>query len=262
LFKDLFTIFGYTVQTHGVVSVIAIILAYGVAKVMVKGTVYEKHMPNFTFYALIGAIIGARFWHVFIFQWPYYSQNPEQILMFWHGGVSILGGIVGGAIVMIFYTYKHKLSFFELADYLAPALILGQGIGRIACLLAGDVFGSPTGGNFGIIFPEGTNAYSYYGSQPLWPAVVWESQGDFVIFAILFILSGRKLPKGWLFLAYVVMYFMQRFMLEFLRGDSPDYLFNLTAGQWTSFWVIIAAIILGIILLIRQNKQGVNKAKL
>lgn len=161
---------------------------------------------------------------------------------------------------MIFYTYKHKLSFFELADYLAPALILGQGIGRIACLLAGDVFGSPSGGNFGIVFPEGTNAYSYYGSQPLWPAVVLESQGDFVIFAILFILSGRKLPTGWLFLAYVVMYFTQRFMLEFLRGDSPNCLLNLTAGQWTSFWVIMGAIILGIILFIRQNKQGSQRS--
>lgn len=90
MYKDLLTIFGYTIQTHSVVSLIAIILAYGVAKVMVKGTVYDKHMSNFTFYAVIGALIGARFWHVFIFQWPYYSQNPEQILMFWHGGVSIL----------------------------------------------------------------------------------------------------------------------------------------------------------------------------
>lgn len=257
MFKDLFTVFGYTVQTHSVVSMIAILLAYGVAKVMVKNTVYEKHLFDFSFYAVIGAVIGARIWHVFIFQWPYYSQNPEQIFMFWHGGVSILGGIVGGSIVLIAYTYKHKLSFFELADHLAPALILGQGIGRIACLLAGDVFGSPTGEDFGISFPEGTSAYSTYGSQPLWPAVIWESQGDFVIFALLFILSGRKLPKGWLFLTYVALYFGLRFILGFFRGDSPDYLFNLTAGQWTSIWVMIAAGVLGIILLIRQNRQRV-----
>ncbi|WP_170006495.1 prolipoprotein diacylglyceryl transferase [Bacillus fonticola] len=261
MFKDFITIFGYTIQTHGVVSVIAILLGYGVAKVRVKGTVYEKHMDNFIFYAIIGAIIGARFWHVFIFQWPYFSQNPGEILMIWKGGISILGAIVGGIIVLFFYTRKHKLSFFEMADYLAPALILGQGIGRAAELLAGDVFGSPTGGNFGMVYPEGTVAYSYYGSQPLWPADIWESQGNFVIYAILVILGAKMLPKGWLFLSYIAMYFAQRFILEFFRGDSPNYLFNLTAGQWTSIWVIIAAIISGIILFVRQNKHRVKDAK-
>ncbi|MDC3425765.1 prolipoprotein diacylglyceryl transferase [Aquibacillus sp. 3ASR75-11] len=259
LFKDFITIFGYTVQTHGVVSVIAILLAYGVALVGMRGTVYEKHMESFIFYAVIGAIIGARFWHVFVFQWPYFSQNPGEILMIWKGGISILGAIIGGLVVLIIYSYKHKLNFFEFADYLAPALILGQAIGRAAELLAGDVFGSPTGGNFGMVYPEGTVAYSYYGSQPLWPADIWESQGNFVIYAILVILSARKLPKGWIFLIYFILYSFQRFMLEFLRGDSPRYFLNLTAGQWTTFWTIIAAILLGAYLLFRQKKLALNE---
>lgn len=259
MYKDLFTIFGYTVQTHGVVSVIAIILAYGVAQVRVKGTPFEQHLDRFLVYAIIGGIIGARIWHVFIFQWPYFSQNPGEILMIWKGGISILGATVGGIAVLLWYSYKHKFNFLEIADYLAPALVLGQGIGRAAELLAGDVFGNPTGGNYGMVYPEGTVAYSYFGSQPLWPADVWEGQFLFAVFAILYILSSKSLPKGWLFLTYIILYSFQRFMFEFIRGDSPKYFLNLSAGQWTTFWVIVLAILYGAYLYVQQKMHNAKK---
>jgi hypothetical protein len=64
------------------------------------------------------------------------------------------------------YTWRHKLNFWEFADIMAPSIIFGQAIGRIACLLNGDAYGSPTGSNFGLVYPEGTMAHNAYGSQP------------------------------------------------------------------------------------------------
>ncbi|WEG12571.1 prolipoprotein diacylglyceryl transferase [Pullulanibacillus sp. KACC 23026] len=255
--KDLFNLFGYVVQTHAVISLLAIFLGYGVGLAMMKGTVYYKHLQEFILYGVVGAIIGARIWHVFVFQWPTYSQHPLQILEIWQGGISIEGAIVGGIVTLIIYTRIHKISFWEMADYSAPALILAQGIGRIACFMNGDAFGSPTHLKMGIVYPKGTIAYDYYGSQPLWPAEVWESQGNMILFCILFmifIFYRHKLPKGLIVCLYVFLYFLERFILEYFRGDSPRY-GALTGGQWSAIALMILAVLGAIFLFIRNKRK-------
>ncbi|MGV3487581.1 MAG: prolipoprotein diacylglyceryl transferase, partial [Tuberibacillus sp.] len=252
--KDLFTVFGYTVQTHAVVSVIAILLGFGVALTLTKKTIYQEHVRNYIFWALIGSIIGARLWHVFVFQWPYYMHHPAEIIAIWNGGISIMGAIVGGIVSLMLYVYKHKLDFWEFADYLAPPLVLGMGIGRVACFFGGDAFGSPTHLGFGVVFPEGTIAYDTYGSEPLWPVIIWESQGDIFIFAILLYLLGKKFFKGFIFTVYLFLYGVLRFVLEFFRGDSPDYA-GLSGGQWTAIAFMVIALIIFVYLFIKQPKK-------
>jgi phosphatidylglycerol:prolipoprotein diacylglycerol transferase len=137
---------------------------------------------------------------------------------------------------------------------LAPAIILAQGIGRIACFLNGDAFGSPTGSNYGIVYPPGTDAYATYGSKPLFPAEVWEGQLDVVSFALLLIIKQRKLPTGFLFLIYNVLYNAERFGLEFLRGDSPR-TFGLTAAQWTGITVFLLCILFSIYLVYKEKQK-------
>ncbi|MDP4083671.1 MAG: prolipoprotein diacylglyceryl transferase [Bacillota bacterium] len=262
--KDLFNLFGYVVQTHGVVSVIAILLGYGVGLALTKKTIYYNHLQNFLMYGLVGSIIGARIWHVFVFQWPTYSHHPLQILKIWEGGISIEGAIAGGIITLIIYCRVQKISFLEFLDYISPAVILAQGIGRIACFMNGDAFGSPTGGNFGIVYPKGSYAYNYYGSKPLWPAEVWESQGNMIIFCILFmllVLAGHRLTKGWIASFYVFLYFSERFILEFFRGDSPRYN-HLTGGQWSALAIILIDLGLMIFLALRDRKGNQKEAKI
>ncbi|WP_083511573.1 prolipoprotein diacylglyceryl transferase [Alicyclobacillus acidiphilus] len=231
----------FMVRAYGLVVLLAIFLGAQVAITLARFTAkkFEEHIVPLVYTVVIAAIIGARFWQVFFFEPSYYLAHPVEIIAIWQGGLSIQGGIIGGILAGIWYSRRHHLPFWELADTLAPAIILGQGIGRIACLLNGDAFGSPTGASFGLVYPPGTLAYQTYGNQPLWPAEVWESQADMVIFAVLFALSRRRMPKGTLFLTYNVLYAAVRFGLEFLRGDSPRYLFDWTAAQWTSVAVII-----------------------
>lgn len=255
MYKDLFTVFGYTVQTHAVVSVIAILLGFGVALMLTKKTMYQEHVYNFIFWALIGSIIGARIWHVFVFQWPYYMHHPLEIIAIWNGGISILGAIVGGIVACILYVYKHKLDFWDFADYLAPPFILGMGIGRVACFFGGDAFGAPTTLGYGIVFPPGTIAYDTYGAVPLWPVIIWESQGDIFIFAILLYLLGKRFLKGFVFTAFIFLYGVLRLIMEFFRGDSPRYA-GLTGGQWTSIGFMIIGVIILVYLLIKRSKKG------
>ncbi len=249
----LFEIGGFSLNSYGVIVVLAISLAFGVAYYLARGTQYQKHLPNLIVYLVLGAIIGARIWHVFFFQWWYFSNHLSEIFAIWNGGISIQGALVGGLITTIIYTKKHKLSFWEFADILAPAIILGQAIGRIACFLNGDAFGSPTGLGFGIVYPAGTIAFEKFGSAPLWPAEIWEGQLDFVAFGILIALKNVKLPTGTLFLGYSIMYSIIRFNLEFLRGDSPRYAMEWTAGQWTSITIFLISLIFMLHLLRRHQ---------
>lgn len=240
----LFEIGGFAIQSYGIVVALAVLLTLGVAFYLTKNTIYQSHLMDSVVYVLIAAILGARIWHVFFFQWGYYSQNLSQIFEIWNGGISIMGALVGGFIGMAIYTWRKKISFWGFMDLIAPAIILGQAVGRIACFLNGDAYGSPTGLGFGIVYPEGTMAFDSYGSQPLWPAEIWEGQWGLIVFGLLLIMRNMKLPTGVHFLVYNILYAVGRFMLEYLRGDSPRYALQWTAGQWTSISMILIAFLL------------------
>ncbi|MCY9659625.1 prolipoprotein diacylglyceryl transferase [Paenibacillus chondroitinus] len=249
----------FPIRSYSILFVLAIILGYGVTLTLAKLQKKHElanHLTNLLIPMMIGAIVGSRFWQVFLFDWGYYSQHLGEIIAIWHGGLSIQGGIVGAVIVAIWYVRKHKISFWKLADLCAPGLILGQSIGRDANLMNGDAFGDPTGGNWGILYPEGTIARDTYGDKPLYPAEVWEGQMDIIIFALIMILLQRKMKRGYLFLITNAIYNAGRFMLEMLRGDTPKYLFQWTTAQWTAVGVIILCILAGIYLHYNDKKRS------
>lgn len=252
----LFHIGDFPVRSYGLLIAIAILLSIGVATYLARQAGrYAEHVSGLAVYAIVGALIGARLWQVLFFDWQYYSHNLLEIIAVWHGGMSIQGGLVGGFVGGLLYTRKYKLPFWDFADIAAPAIVMGQGIGRIACLLNGDAFGSPTGSNFGLVYPPGTFAYETYGSQPLWPAEVWEGQWDLIVMALLLILKQRKWPTGYVFLFYNILYSAGRFLLEFLRGDTARTM-GMTAAQWTSLAVIAVALGLMVYLKIRPAQVG------
>jgi phosphatidylglycerol:prolipoprotein diacylglycerol transferase len=117
----------------------------------------------------------------------------------------------------------------------------------------GDAFGDPTGGNWGILYPNGTNARATFGDHPLYPAEVWEGQMDVIIFAIIMMLLQKKLKRGYLFLITNVLYNFGRFLLEMLRGDTPKYMLGWTTTQWTSVCIIIICIAAGFYLRLKQS---------
>lgn len=248
----------FPIRTYSVIFVTAFLLGLGITAALAKlqgKQHFIEYIVDVAPFLFIGGIIGARFWQVFFFDWDYYSANPGEIIAVWHGGLSIQGGIVGALAVGIWYVRKHKLPFWELADLCAPGLILAQSIGRDANLMNGDAFGDPTGGNFGILYPVGTNAQATFGARPLWPAEIWEGQLDVIIFALLFILLLKSPRKGYLFLSYAILYNVSRFLLEMLRGDSPRFLFNFTAAQWTAVAVIFISLAAGIYLRLHHEEK-------
>ncbi|WP_434510468.1 prolipoprotein diacylglyceryl transferase [Desulfitobacterium sp. AusDCA] len=251
----LFTINGFSLRSYGVIVALAIILGTGVAYVLAsEEKEYRDYLLDLLVYAVIGSIIGARLWQVFFYEWDYYSVHPSEILKIWHGGLAVQGSLVGAFLVGGLYTRLKKIDFWRLADIATPGLILGQGIGRIACFLNGDAYGTPTNSGFGLVYPPGTPAFDVYGNQPLWPAEIWEGQWDIIVFVIILILlRWRKWTKGTLFLTYIILYSLGRFALEFLRGDVTSHFLSLSSGQWgTIGGIVLALVCLGTLRLRRK----------
>jgi len=88
------------------------------------------------FYILISAILGARALYIVV-EYRYFLANPLEIFMFWKGGLVFYGGFLASVIFAWYYIRKHQLPLWPLADVLAPALALGQAIGRWRCYFAG-----------------------------------------------------------------------------------------------------------------------------
>ena len=253
----LFFIGDFPIRAYGTMLALAIICGGSVAYFLLKkdGRGWHQHIIDFSITVAIAGLIGARLWDVFFFDWQYYGNHLLEIPFVWQGGMAIQGGVVLGTLAGYWYLRKHNIDFWAFADIFAPALILAQSVGRMANLFNGDAFGHPTGGNFGILYPESTLAYHTYGNQPLWPAEIWEGQIDILIFVVLILFSSFKHAKGQVFVLYAILYSAARFCLEFLRGDYVNLTMGLKSAQMTSLIVMIVGICLFIYFGYLDKKQ-------
>lgn len=241
----LFFIGDFPIRMYGLTLCMAIFLATGTAYFLAKQDGrWHEHVLDLGIYGGFAGLIGGRLWDVFFFDWDYYSEHLLEIPYVWQGGMAVQGGMLAGILAGICYLRYHKIEVLTFGDIVIPALIMGQAIGRIANLLNGDAFGTPTGGNFGLLYPEGTLAFKTYGTQPLWPAEVWECQGDIVIFVLLLLFRTTDHKKGQAFFLYPMLYSILRFFLEMLRGDYAEpWLWGLKSAQATSIGFFLVGLV-------------------
>lgn len=225
------------------------------------GRGWEQYIFDFGLTIAFAGILGGRLWDVFFFDWDYYQHHLTELLNVWQGGMAIQGGLIFAFVAAYIFLRRHHIPVLPFADLAAPAVILGQSVGRMANLMNGDAFGHPTGGNFGILYPDTTLAYHTYGAQPLWPAEIWEGQGDILIFVALLWFSSFKHARGTVFCLYIMLYSLLRFFLEFLRGDYGTLAFGLKSAQITSLSAFVIALISFVILHILYGKEDTKEEK-
>ena len=168
---------------------------------------------------VIGAIPAARLYYV-IFEWPTYAPHPENIIKIWEGGIAIHGALIGGSIAAIIFAKFKRISFWQLADVVAPSVALGQAIGRWGNFFNSEAFGSQTDLPWKLCIPRAINACEY-----VHPTFLYESLWNLLVFSILiwlFIDDNRhhRLKAGSIFLVYLIAYSIGRFAIEGLRTDS------------------------------------------
>jgi phosphatidylglycerol:prolipoprotein diacylglycerol transferase len=171
-------------------------------------------------WALIGGLLGARLLLVIV-DWDHYWSNPRELWGLLRSGGVFYGGLIGGIGVGVWYVLRHNLSVWRVADVAAPAVVLGQAIGRLGCLAAGCCFGKPTDVAWAVTFRDAQAARELATpvDTPLHPTQVYESMAAALVFAFLLWLAPRKRFHGQVAAAYVILYSASRFGIEFFRGD-------------------------------------------
>jgi phosphatidylglycerol:prolipoprotein diacylglycerol transferase len=233
-------------------------------------------------WVIIGSIIGARAIYVAT-QWQDYVGQKENILRITEGGLSIHGGILGAMIFGWFYCRAKGLDYWKMADFVFPGVPLGMFFGRIGCFLNGCCYGIKCAPDFplGVKFPNaetwmqrgyssdlaalydaGQAALDQYARHP---AQLYEAFGALAIFWYLINFRQNKVFKGHVFLMFVWLYSVLRFIVEFYRFGDPE------TGKGSSIvlWHLItmaqlASLILGIaaFFLMQELKRRTVLAKM
>jgi phosphatidylglycerol:prolipoprotein diacylglycerol transferase len=213
-------------------------------------------------WVLIGGIVGARLWHIFTPQpsqipfmdTAHYLTNPLDAIAIWNGGLGIPGGIIGGGLALYLFTRRRKLIFAEWADIAAPAVALGQAIGRWGNFFNQELYGLPTTLPWGIRIDNPVAPYT--SNMRFHPLFLYESLWNLAnMFFLLWMGQryGEKLRKGDIFLLYLVGYPVGRFLLEFLRVDAAQ-----VAGININQWVSLAVAVLAAVLLFLRHRKPVT----
>lgn len=226
----IFSIGHFMVRWYGVIVMSAVVAGvWLVAREAERKGFPKREIYDGALAVILGGLLGARLFHV-LDHWPHeYARDPVRALYVWEGGLAIWGGVVGGLLAITVLAWRRGWRLPRLLDAVAPGLVLAQGLGRAACIITGDAMGKPTTGPFGFAYTN-PNAMVpklgvYYTPMPVYEIIV-----NVGIFALLWQLRKQRWPDGLLFLVYVVLYSLARFLLAF-TSSYQVLAFGLTQSQ-------------------------------
>jgi phosphatidylglycerol:prolipoprotein diacylglycerol transferase len=219
MFPILIKIGSVELRSYGVMIALAFIVGtwLGAREARRKGFDPEL-IYDLLFVVMLSSLAGARLYYVLVSEPLGYLRHPWEILAIWKGGMSLHGGLLGGLLAGVWFTRSHRLPFWRFADTVTPAIMLGQAVGRMACVLNGCSYGKPTSLPWAIIFTNPSSAAPH--NIPLHPTQFYELSTDLALFGVLWLLRKRMRFDGQLFLIYWMSYGFARLILESFRGDS------------------------------------------
>lgn len=240
----------FSLRWYGLLMVLAILLAiyYALFKAKNKPNLPKDKLEELFFYLLIFGLIGARLYHVFFFSWDYFSAHFFDIFKIWQGGLAIQGAILSSVLVIYFWIRKQAINFWQISDWLAPALALGQFLGRWGNYFNQELYGLPTTTWLGIPIEYKNRVEGFENFVYFHPTFFYESVLNLLSFVFLIFLINKKAKPGLVTLFYLLNYSLIRFFLEFLRIDPAPFLFTWRLPQLVS---LTAFLVLVFIILFR-----------
>lgn len=278
----LFSIGRLEIRVYSLMYIIALFVGIYLAKKDKKGIRNPKDIEDFAFISLFSGLIGARIYYV-IFNWSYYSKHLLDIFAVYKGGLAIHGGIIGGALGVLYFSKKKGYSYYQLSDMAVSPLLLGQALGRIGNLANGEIHGVPTitpisvilKGQFnewwqmynslsiaekmqykpvvpfGIVFPENTMAGMEFPNMPVHPAMIYEMILNIIGFLFMwFYLRNKNIKTGVLTYSYLIIYGIIRIIVSTFRAEDLMFL-----GVKMPYVISAVMIIVGIIGIWKINTK-------
>ncbi|MCZ6646747.1 MAG: prolipoprotein diacylglyceryl transferase [SAR324 cluster bacterium] len=257
----LFTLGPLSVGWYGLMYGLSFLLGYWILVRQARkygGPVSAEDHSLLMTYIILGVVIGGRLgWVIFYGGLPYLYE-PLRIFQVWKGGMSFHGGMLGVATAWWLFARRHNIHIVTLSDLVSPVIPLGLMLGRIGNFINGELYGKPTDGSWGVIFPGDAEGL------PRHPTQLYEAFGEgLLLFAVLQILRPYLKRKGLTTALFLVGYGVARALVEFVRLPDRDigYLWKfVTMGQALSLPMILIGGAWALIVLMRPQPQSSDSA--
>ncbi|HTM44292.1 MAG TPA: prolipoprotein diacylglyceryl transferase [Polyangiaceae bacterium] len=221
---------------------------------------HEDDANDFVLYGVIAVLAGARFGHVFFYEWDRFVEkfptDPFWVFKIWQGGLASHGATIGLLFAMWLFTKRRHQSFIEGCDRFSFSAALGSTLIRIGNLFNSEIVGKLTDQTWGFRFPRYDR-----GEDPIplrHPSQLYEMTLGLTVMASLYFadraLGKERRPRGALISIFFVVYFTGRFIVEFFKENQSDFEKNLplTMGQLLSIIPILAGII-GLVISLKKK---------
>ena len=259
MFPRLFQIGSFYLPTYGLLVASGVLVGLWICvRNSEKQGINGDDAWNLGILVVLAGIVGAKVLFV-INEWSYYSAHPRDIFslgVLQAGGV-FSGGLIGALAMAAWYLRRHHMPALRTCDAFGPGLAFGHVLGRFGCFAAGCCYGKPTDHFWGVIF---TNPLANSVSETplnvrLEPTQLIEAAAEFFNFLLLTWLLKRKKFDGQVFGSFMILYGVERFFIEFLRGDNGrGEVFGglMTGTQLISIFLVIGG---GLIWYLKSSSQ-------
>ena len=184
-----------------------------------RDSIDSNTFSDICFWMIVAAFLGAKLFYLLV-EWRHFLENPLVLI---RSGFIFYGGAIFGFSALYLLSRKYRISFLRLADIIAIGLPLGHALGRLGCFSYGCCYGKLA---------------SFWGLERV-PTQLISFLALMIIFAILFLLRKRKKFNGQIFLSYLLVYGIFRFVIEFFRGDPRGQIGFLSTSQVIAFGSVL-----------------------
>ena len=218
----------------------------------------KDRVEDLIFYGALGVILGGRLGYAFFYQFERILQDPLWLLRLWEGGMSFHGGLLGVILAMYWFGRRCNKPLLDITDFVAPLAPIGLFLGRLGNFIGQELWGRPTDGWYGMVFPRDPSGLARHPSQ-LYEAAL----EGLVLFGILLWAAKAPRPAGFTSGLFLIFYGIFRFVVEFVREPDDhlrDLLFGwMSRGQTLCIPMILAGVLL-VFLALRRPQREAGKA--
>jgi phosphatidylglycerol:prolipoprotein diacylglycerol transferase len=261
----------FHVYFYGILITLGVIAATLLARAQAKRFGQNAELIwDMLFWVVLAGIVGARLWHVLTpppsmvaqgITTQYYLTHPLDAIDIRKGGLGIPGAIGGGILALWIYCRQKKLNLVTWLDFIVPGLALAQAIGRWGNFFNQELYGAPTNLPWKIYIDPAHRLPGFESIAYYHPLFLYESLWDLANMAVLLVLSRRfpeRLKTGDLFLGYLVIYPVGRFLLDFIRLDASR-VAGINANQTLA--AVVAVVAAGFLIWRHRPSRSVRSSK-
>lgn len=251
-----FSIGPLAVRWYGLMYLLAFVQFILLGRYRIKnrpGFITVDQLDDLLFYGMLGVILGGRLGQVLFYEPAYFLAHPLEIFAVWKGGMSFHGGFLGVLFGSLLWARKHRFSWLDITDFIAPLIPLGLATGRVGNFINGELWGRITDASlpWAMIFPQAGDL------EPRHPSQLYHvGLEGIALFVILWLYTRKPRPRGAASGIFLIGYGTFRFITEFFREPDAGIFgqsYSISMGQWLS----LPMLLIGFLLLVLAYRKRV-----